>query len=850
VGRNCIVRLVTFTAILIVLFAALIAPAAARAQQAGLITLKLEAGYDSYFRSNKWVPLLISVSNNGPDISGDLRVTASGTSGLLAGAFKTPVELATNSSKQVFLYITLAGSALQVKVELANESGVIADVIRSVKRVGPSDLLYGVITESPRGTIDLTGVTSGIGSASQANWRIDSVPRNAEGLSALDVIVLTDVDSGNLTTDQRRALADWVTSGGHLVVTGGPNWQKTQAGVTDLLPLKPDRTTTLTSLPSIAAFAGRVGETLDAPAGTPIIVAQGSLAPGARVLVEESGIPLLIRRTFGGGVVDYLAADPGLEPYQSWHGRDSFWFTLFTTDGLEPSWSNGIVNPGRATFAANLIKGLRLPDVFQLCGFLAIYIIIIGPLNYLVLKRLGRRELAWLTIPLTIVTCSSVAYLTGFSLRGTQATLNRLALVQVWPGADYAQVDGVIGVLAPRRAVYDLSVDSSLTLAVPGSDPGVSASSGNITIQEDLTYTARRFPVDAGLTAVFSTSGYIQTPALDGNATIRLAQWSFASGAPSAAPPRVTGKVKNTTGMTLYNVVALALGGYQELGTLEPGAEQSFDFPMSAALTPPLSLGSVLKSGYYASTTYSGPYTGGVYSQNRTIQDIMGKNYSNLYRQYALGYGDTPEQQEWRRRQALLEAVVANSEPNGGRGTNVYIAGWSGTSPIKVGLQGASFTTEDTTLYMYRLPVEIVASSDDVEVPPSLLTWTSTDASTRRDAIPYSLNVQPGEHLVFRYNPLPSIRLKQVTGLKLDLTGQNINRGVVFLWDWQAGQWVDVNATSASNLVIDAFRYVGPENAVEMAIEAKPGQALASYDRIDLTLYGRLADEGPGQSQG
>jgi hypothetical protein len=265
---------------------------------------------------------------------------------------------------------------------------------------------------------------------------------------------------------------------------------------------------------------------------------------------------------------------------------------------------------------------------------------------------------------------------------------------------------------------------------------------------------------------------------------------------------------------------------------------------MSAALTPPLSLGSIM------STTYAGPgpYIRGVYSQNRTIQDIMGRNFTNLYRQYALGYGDTPEQQEWRRRQAILEAIVANSEPNGGRGTNVYVAGWTNTSPIQVSLEGASFTTEDTTLYMYRLPVQITAGSYDVEVPPSLLTWTTTDASTRREAMPYSLNVQPGEHLVFRYNPLPSIRLRQVTGMKIDLRGPNVNRGRILLWDWQAGQWVDVNATSTSNLVINAFKYLGPENSVEMAVEANAGQALVSYDRIDLTLYGRLADQGADQS--
>jgi len=35
-----------------------------------------------------------------------------------------------------------------------------------------------------------------------------------------------------------------------------------------------------------------------------------------------------------------------------------------------------------------------LPGFLQLCGFLAAYIILIGPVNYVVLKRLNRLELS------------------------------------------------------------------------------------------------------------------------------------------------------------------------------------------------------------------------------------------------------------------------------------------------------------------------------------------------------------------------------------------------------------------------------------------------------------------------
>jgi hypothetical protein len=285
-----------------------------RAAQNHQIAIKLEAGFDGMFRSEKWVPLLITIGNSGPDISGELRVTASSTTGLTASAYKTTIDLPTNSSKQVFLYITLEYIAQNVKVELANDSGIITDVTRPVKPIAPYDVLYALITESPRGTIDLKSVRIGAGDSQQVNWRLENIPRNVEGLSALDVLILSDVDTGNLSVEQRRAIDGWVLAGGHLVVAGGPNWQKTQAGITDLLPLKPTTTTTLASLPSVAKFSGRPIDTLTVPAGSPIIVAQGALTPDAQVLIQESNVPVLARRTHGGGTVDYLTIDPANEP--------------------------------------------------------------------------------------------------------------------------------------------------------------------------------------------------------------------------------------------------------------------------------------------------------------------------------------------------------------------------------------------------------------------------------------------------------------------------------------------------------------------------------------------------------
>src|SRR5205823_4159776 len=106
--------------------------------------------------------------------------------------------------------------------------------------------------------------------------------------------------------------------------------------------------------------------------------------------------------------------------------------------------------------------------------------------------------------------------------------------------------------------------------------------------------------------------------------------------------------------------------------------------------------------------------------QELSVQDIMAANYTGYYGYYggySFGYGDNPQQQEYRRRQAFLRAVTTDPDPSGGRGDAVYLAGWTTSSPLNVDLTGAAFLTEDTTLYMFRLPVTIRPSTGDVEVP-------------------------------------------------------------------------------------------------------------------------------------
>jgi len=834
----------------LILFAALIfayiaSPPQEVAAQNAAIRLTLEVGYEGYYRADSWLPVLVRVANGGADISGELHVMSVDVLGKATDPFIAPIDLPTRSEKQLFLYLPADYTAQTIRVNLVTPERIVASSERDVKPARPSDMLFAVVTDSPTGTIDLKAIRSGVGDAYQATWRVENLPRLAESLRALDGIVLNDVDSGALGIDQRQALTDWVLSGGHLVVTGGSNWRRTAAGVKDILPLVPERITTLRSMPSVASFAGRPAA-LASP--NPFDVAEGTLTAEALVLAEQGGVPLVVRRAYGAGFVDVLAFDPNFEPFSRWGDRGQFWFTLFTTAGSTPSWAGGVTNTTQSRVAADTISGLRLPDVAQLAIFLGLYIALIGPVNYVVLRLIKRQSLAWFTIPLIVTGFTTVYILTGASLRGTQAIINRMAIVQVWENTTRGQVDAIIGVAVPRRGTYSLSIGDNYTLRPLNDTESAGLISGRATtIYEVGGYEARNLFVDAGTTAAFGSSGFTDVLPLEGEARIMLSPGSSAvvSPTPGAIGVTISGRVKNTTNQVLYYTQVIAHGGAYTLGTLNPGDETTFSFPMNADLSPPASLGSnIWASAYFRAGRYNNT------PSNITVRQIMGMRYLGYRDPFGgRGFENADEQQEDLRRQRFLESIITDSDPSGGRGTSVYVTAFTRESPVQVALSGVASVTEDTTVYIYRLPVTVTTQDPAraVELPNAYLTWTPTEQSTRRDVAPYEMSIQPGERYVFRYIPMPLMRMENVTEIRLTLQpGNSASRSVtdaVSLYNWQRGEWEVIQTPNFLTRIIDAGRFIGPENAIEMKVEVTANVNRLYYERIDLTLYGTLREQ-------
>src|SRR5260370_10805511 len=123
-SRRCCRLLVFF--LMVVITCLSFVPGSALASSmayAGSPTLQVSAGFGTYFRVGAWVPLYITLHNNGPDFNGMLAT--SNPEGLVwqdtysmvpSSIYQQPVTVARETQKQVTLYLPITARSTTVSI--------------------------------------------------------------------------------------------------------------------------------------------------------------------------------------------------------------------------------------------------------------------------------------------------------------------------------------------------------------------------------------------------------------------------------------------------------------------------------------------------------------------------------------------------------------------------------------------------------------------------------------------------------------------------------------------------------------------------------------------------------------
>jgi hypothetical protein len=767
-------------ALLLALGAVFVPPLDVAAQ--GDLTLDARAGFEGYYKVGTWVPVQVTVANEGPDIEGEIQVIAADSQPSQV-LYTQRATLPTRSHKQYTLHVLVGNYARELDARLVQEGKVLAKVKASLQPLPAETYLIGVVSDDPAALSYLAGLPA-IGNRRfhVAHLAPEDLPIQGGALQGMDVLVLHAADTSSLSDGQRVALRGWIALGGHLIVVGGPDAERTAAGLGDLLPVTLVGSETTTDV-------GALGDLADAPfiPGVPAVVAVVQLAAGPGsggtiVLAGTPDRPLIVRRRLDQGTIDYLALDPDLEPMRTWIGNDALWSKLLSPPSLSAYYGVGptsaLRRPGGGIgMALANIPSLDVPSVFLVLAYLFVFILVVGPLNFAVLKLVDRRAWAWITVPVIVLFFGSVAYLAGLSLRGRKVVVSQATILRAQPESGMAAIDSYAGLYSPVRDTYDAQLPDGV-LVHRTADYSYALGSG---IREALkvevgppTYV-RQLEVDVGAMGDFAVHTVQQWPGVEADLTLSRTAGGMLG---SPAVYRVEGTLTNHSDTTVRDLALIMNATSVLVPDLAPGETQPVAVEFRRKGIP-----------YYVN-----------------VADALVDTYPNM------------GQRERDRRRTILHSVF---EPRTFGSAPMFSAqgltliGWLDEGPVTIDVKDVSSSTVETTLLLASLPT---SSADDAAalVPRGSMSWELVEGEPGMS--PYAL-YQHQSRPTFRFHlPNPGVALSPVGYVDVDtlilhVDSPNPSFGtppVTLLRDIDSGEWVPLTGlTWGENEIPDPQRFIG-----------------------------------------
>ncbi len=559
-------RLTYRSLLLLLLLLLLPLPVAAQEQEASDLQMDvLQAGYDGQYRVNEWFPVTVEVSNDGPDrrVVLDWRYAA-GTGGPV---FQREIDLPRDSRKRVTLNVLSKDFARVADLRLRVENDIIHEQEVRLTPLENEQSMIAVLSSDET----LLNSLSTIETATMRNPQVvrmeaDYLPDNASALSGLDVIFVHDIPTADLSTAQREALTLWTSLGGTLVVSGGINAEDTVPGLGDLLPVDVQDLQNGISLEPLNDFVKQDPLETDTTTTTSNV----ELRPGAEALDNEQ---LITVQRIGNGRVIFAAFDFAV--LRSWRGEPDFWETILP---FQPHvalagafrWRNSDLLRGVLHFPE-----LDLPSFEVMLLFVAGYIVLIGPVNFLVLRRLKRADLAWFTIPVLVVVFVVATYSASFLIRGIRPQLIQVGVIQGFEGQQNGLATSFLGVFSPNRGTFTLEFPNETLVSTGGEDNmfGVIESADSPVRWTDTNTQVRDILVDVSSLRTFIAEQNVSVPVQVSSSLERQ-------------PNTLTGEVRNTGSAPLQDALLVSGDSVQHLGTIAPDATAEVDLTLNQGTFP------------------------------------------------------------------------------------------------------------------------------------------------------------------------------------------------------------------------------------------------------------------------
>lgn len=823
------------TALALCLLAAIITPALALAggkpatsQTAPLsaVAITAEAGYNGYIKAGAWVPVHVTITSN-EAVDGEVALSPAPDRWQRYGI---DVTLARNTEKEFLLYSPPTSNPIEVLFISAGK--VIGASTPPIHTLGEGDRLILVASNPADGLNFLNDLRTPFGGMTYVSQvQPAQIPDHTAALDSADVLILNNVDTLALSEAQRQAIRVWVLGGGHLVLSGGPGARLTAAGFEDFAPAHVGATLQNGSVARLRDLLAPNSVEVSSDLSSSVSISPTALKPedliaplvtlvpatnDAHSLVASNDTALIMRREIGRGAVDQLAFDPTLAPLRDWQDERFVFAGFLGSDLSATSVIGALQSQSSALNAARALPGAALPSFLVIAGYLLLYVVAIGPLNFYILRRLRRLSWAWFTIPGTVVIFAVVGYATGFRLHGNEPQVLRLSVISGDAQVSAARSLAIVGVFSPRRTTLDVITGRQLAEEI---QPDINVQNSTAFQLSDPNRFQRVVATNTDVRA-FYLQGETSLPRI-------AADLQFLPGSTITEPARIGGEISNESSATLKDCVLIVGKDYHAFGDLGPNAHVPVEVRLvlkKPELAIMLPASRVETTGYVSSLGTSaghGTMSSSFPAASRFPFDMDGASLAEIM----LNWRDFQDNSlaELAER-GLITSVYNNPATSAGHG--VSLACWENNDRIGAEVADASYT--DHGLRIWRLPVHPFLAGPGTVLPPDVFTLDIASSSSTVSLDANGLTLQPGDHIL-SLTPWLSTRAGGDVNVTLSAaTDANsatsaLRASSIALYDWSTLKFTEV-ITSMAESPIDMNlqgAYMSPSGDMRVRVSVR-----------------------------
>ncbi len=501
---------------------ALLAPAVAAAQEAErpeIVALRI--GFEDRYKVGFWTPVDVTIRGGGKPLTGVVTLTAPDSDGV--GARVGGLASQSNACQ----VLPGAETTVRLYARFGQTDGEISVAVCEARRVGERLLagrvlckrkfrtgievhedyvLAGMASTQPL-FVTVGPASAGMEQASKAFGQVEGGPaswdREAVAVTILDVGKLPTrwygyegVDALAVATSvpdvyrkllpdgaRIRAMDQWVRMGGKLLLFVGSQADEILAPDAPLARFAPgplEEVLTLKSVAQLEAFAG----------GSRPVPGMGGPQSGVRVArlgevegtveVADGNVPMVVRRPYGLGQVVFVAVDLERPPFTRWPDRGLFLQKLLGVvpqEEKESSEGGAVMHYGYTDVSGQLrsaldrFQGVKMVSFWLVAGLILVYILLIGPGDYLFLRKVvGHMNWTWVTFPAIVLVVSVGAYALAYWLKGDKLRTNQVDVVDVDVANRQLRGTSWANLFSPRTETYNLSLQARLPDGRPAED--------------------------------------------------------------------------------------------------------------------------------------------------------------------------------------------------------------------------------------------------------------------------------------------------------------------------------------------------------------------------------------------